>query len=129
MTNRTSSVDNADASVAPGLTAYLTPEGAEKATEIFQSHEGYGKYLSALPPVEGNASLYHLRLDKGIYWIGFGSCHFSGQATHDIEKYAAMSVEAKEGFYLGYKFVVRIESDHGEKWQNWLYTEEGDPSS
>jgi hypothetical protein len=123
MTDRTT-VENTNASTGIGLTAYLTPLGAERASELFESNPGYAEYLTLLTEVPDELPMFTLRLEQGIYSMGWGSCHFHARA--DRKGDAIIGVE-NTGFYLGYAYVVRIESDNGDVWQNWSFTEDGSP--
>lgn len=122
MTDDSASRSNVDSSRDIGLTAYLTPRGKQVVTELLCKNGGYEKYRTQLTEA-GAGQLATIRLATGIYDTGFGSCHFHGEA----QLINGQLIRPDGGFSLGYAYVVRIESDNGDVWQNRLYDESGVP--
>lgn len=116
----TTSTQNVNASREPGLTAWLTHEGARRLEEYFEQRSDCRKYLDCLTHDQGEL-LAPLRLKQGTYSTGAGACMFYGEA----QMQDGVIEDSKDPFYLGYAYVVRIASDNGDVWQNWRYDETG----
>ncbi|HET9850525.1 MAG TPA: hypothetical protein VFP35_02800 [Candidatus Saccharimonadales bacterium] len=109
---------NNEASQAPGLTAYLTEEGASTLKDI----PGISDYAEGLEMAPGMLGSWRLRINEGIYSTGWGNIQFHGRGA--VEPDGNFSLQ-EDPFFLGYGYVVRVEGDNGELWQNRNYNPDG----
>jgi hypothetical protein len=112
---------NDNCSLGAGLTVYMTSRGQEVLTRVSEEH-GL-PHADMLKAVEDKPGCFSLRLDEGVYSTGWGAVELYDKGEVDD----ASGVLSGEGIpiSLGYTFIVRIEGDHGELWQNWSYNADG----
>lgn len=118
---------NDDFSKAPGLTVFFTRAGfegfskavAEGNDERYRYLDGY---VAEMQPVDPEETVYSLRLDTGMYAMGFGGATFYGEAST-----ADNQLQRDKPFSAPYNMVVRVEGDSGELWQNAHLTPDGAP--
>lgn len=106
----------------PGLTAYLTPQGCEKAIEICKK-AGYA--IPATQIEEITLDLVALQFPKGVYGPGGNCMQFYQEADVDWEPLT----EAEKPFALEFQDIVRIEGKVSTLWQNRDYQWDGTPKA
>ncbi|MBI2074205.1 MAG: hypothetical protein HYT83_00030 [Candidatus Levybacteria bacterium] len=108
---------NADSSMGPGMTVYVTPGGRDQLERVAQEC-GYDG-LNTRPVAEGIVAIDY---PNGVYGTGLGGVELWQHAVSsndDKSEWNTRSMPTSMPCYL----VIRIEGSSGEHWQNVDYPE------